>query len=145
MGQIIIKRSSEWYNKYRKINLYIDNIKVDSIVDGELKTYEIEDGSHILKAKIDWCGSNKLTIDTNASEVHVNLKANHKISFLFQIVGILTFISILLAQSKENNLAGNDLKYVAFVIIPLFVIVLYHLFIGRNKYLILQEIKPLEK
>ncbi len=114
-------------------------VKVDCIEDGEQKTYEVEYGNHIIQAKIDWCGSNKLNIDVDVDEIQINLKANHKVSSLFQIVGFLTFISLLLTQLKENGLIGIDLKYFAIAIIPLVTIVFYHIFIGRNKFLKLQE------
>ena len=139
MGKIKINRSSEWTNKLRKINLYIDDVKIDCIEDGELKTYEVEDGNHSIQAKIDWCGSNKLNIDVDADGVQINLKANNKVSSLFQIVGFLTFTSLLLTHLKENGLIGIDLEYFAIAIIPLFAIVFYHIFIGRNKFLKLQE------
>ena len=63
MAKINIQRTSEYNNRMRDYQIYIDNKKVGTIENGENKDFEIEEGTHIIEAKIDWCGSPKVTIE----------------------------------------------------------------------------------
>ena len=68
MSQITVKRSSEYANKLRKIQLVLDDQVIDEIEDGEIKTIKVKPGKHILKAKIDWCQSNEIVFNINEGE-----------------------------------------------------------------------------
>ena len=140
MNQLVIERQSEWYNRFKNVRLFVDGTKVGVVKNGEKKVLNVEEGSHIIQAKVDWCGSNKLNVEVN-KDLHIELKANRKIRSLFQILGVITFLSILLTQLKEHGLIGMSIKYWLFVLVPLSIIVFYHIAIGRNNYLSLKERK----
>ena len=63
MAQIEITRSSEYANRLRSIQIFIDNEQVGSISNGETKSFDISEGSHTVQAKIDWGRSNIATIE----------------------------------------------------------------------------------
>ena len=68
MSQITVKRSSEYANKLRKIQLLLDDQVLDEIEDGETKIIHVKPGIHNLKAKIDWCQSNEIVFNINEGE-----------------------------------------------------------------------------
>jgi len=85
MARIIINRSSEYSNKFRSIEIYLNGNKIGEIKDGESKEYEIEPGDHILKAKIDWCNSNLINFKVNDETKRFNLNGRNPFLALFYI------------------------------------------------------------
>ena len=57
MNKLVVSRRSEWANRARKIGLYLNDKKIDTVGNGESKEFTLEPGDYKLKAKIDWCGS----------------------------------------------------------------------------------------
>ncbi|MCF6132196.1 hypothetical protein [Flavobacterium wongokense] len=92
MPKIIIKRTSEFANKFRSIGLYINNKKIGSIQDGKSLEFDIEPGSHLIEAKIDWCSSNV---------IHVDIKDNETQRFLLS--GRNPFTSLYYVMADVNN------------------------------------------
>lgn len=68
MAKIIINRSSEKSNKFRKIEIFLEDKKIGTIKDGETKEFDIQPGEHVLTAKIDWCKSNDLIVSIKDGE-----------------------------------------------------------------------------
>lgn len=68
MAKLIIERSSEYENKIRKINIFLNDEPLVKIKDGETKEFDIQPGEHHVIAKIDWCTSNLISfkIDDNS-------------------------------------------------------------------------------
>lgn len=66
MPKLILNRSSEFSNRIRSYQIYLDNQKIGEINDGDAMEFEIAPGKHQLKAKIDWCSSK--TIEFAAAE-----------------------------------------------------------------------------
>lgn len=65
---ICIKRISQYSNKLRKFDIYLDNKNIGSISDGEEVKSEIAPGKHEILLKIDWCSSNKLAFDIEGGQ-----------------------------------------------------------------------------
>jgi hypothetical protein len=108
MAKLIIKRTSDWTNIMRDLGIYLDGKKIGVIGNGELKEFDIEQGEHTLKSKIDWCGSETLNITVTDNE------------------------------NKKIELSGFKLgKFILPII--LIISVIYHLTLGRNKYLRFEE------
>lgn len=63
MPQIEITRSSEYANRLRSIQIFIDDKPVGSISNGETKSFDVSEGSHTIQAKIDWGRSNIASIE----------------------------------------------------------------------------------
>lgn len=67
-GKIVVKRASEYANMVRSIGIYIDNVKFDSLNNGETKVFELDPGIHEIYAKIDWCKTKPLIIDIREND-----------------------------------------------------------------------------
>lgn len=92
MTKIIINRSSEFSNKLRSIEIYLDNVNIGDIKDGESKEFEIDSGNHVLEAKIDWCSSNL-----------VNLKINHDKTLRYNLSGRNPFLAMFYITLGKNQ------------------------------------------
>lgn len=51
-----------------EFKVFIDNVKVGSISDGEEKTIEITEGNHKILLKINWCKSKMMVVNLNGNE-----------------------------------------------------------------------------
>lgn len=103
MALLVIKRNSEYVNKLRKIGIYVNSVKTDEISDGETIALELPNGTYTIKAKIDWCSSNLLTINMydDKATYQVNLSSGFK-SDLF--LGFRLMYYILFAKNKYLKL-----------------------------------------
>lgn len=86
MAKIIINRSAEFSNLLRSIEIYLGETKLGELKNGESKEFEVEPGKYELRAKIDWCGSNKidLKIDNNQT-LRYNLSGTSPFLALYYI------------------------------------------------------------
>lgn len=57
---IIIHRTSQFANRFRKIEIFINHQKVGDVKNGETVKFSVLSGEISLVAKIDWCGSNTI-------------------------------------------------------------------------------------
>ena len=58
---LVLKREHAlWEDTARKYKVFIDEIEVDDIKDGETKNFPLCEGEHSLQLKIDWCSSQKI-------------------------------------------------------------------------------------
>lgn len=63
MATLTVKRDSGWADAFRKYHVLIDGVSIGKIGPGETIQTEIDHYSHSIQAKIDWCGSQSLSID----------------------------------------------------------------------------------
>lgn len=138
MPQIVIKRSSEYVNRLRAIDLYIDGKKLGNITDGEEKHFDVPKGTHALRARVDWCGSQEVSFQAQENEdVHFQLSSFQKIHRyiigLFVLGAILFVVYVFVREVLLMNISVG-----AFGIALLLII--YMLTINRNKYLTLTQI-----
>jgi hypothetical protein len=137
MATLILKRSSEWNNKMRKIEIFLDDEIIGEIGNGETKELEIPAGNHTVHTKIDWCGSRKLEF-----VVSENTPAKFYVSgFKFGNWLLPVFAVILLGYFGLNMIHAIDIRFLALLLAPGFLYLVYHLSLGRNQYLQLQEIR----
>jgi len=136
MAKLIIKRTSEWNNRMRDIEIYLEEEKIGVIANGEVKAFEIESGEHNLKSKIDWCGSEILTFNLNPNETKTIELSGFKLGKFMLPIGLIIggIYFIFGKQLMDSPMA----LIVAFFPIGLFLV--YYLTLGRNKYLRLKEI-----
>ena len=135
MSKLIIKRTSEWNNLARKFGIYIDDKKIGTISHGETKEFEINPGEHKIKAKIDWCGSQKLEFniaDNEIKEMEIGGFKNGKtiMPVGFVVMGLLFLITYFLKIES---------KFFILLAFLVFLYPLYYTTIGRNKYLTIRE------
>jgi hypothetical protein len=94
MATLRITRRSEYTNRLRGIQLYVDGKKMATIGNGETLDLELPAGDHILQAKIDWCSSPALPIKLEAYDtVSYQLESFAKTSSLgiFAAIYYITF------------------------------------------------------
>lgn len=132
MPNLIIKRSSEYVNALRKINIYIDGEKAGNVANGEEKTFYIPTGKHIVMAKIDWCSSKEISFyafDNDMVQMKLSGFKNSKPFFL--IVGLLMVSQALLGIILKRHFFEPYLALIG-------VYMLYYITIGRKRYLTLE-------
>ena len=135
MPKIIIKRNSEWANKYRSFDLYLNGKKISEIKDKELLTFEIPEGKYILEAKIDWCGSKPVNLELAEDDLKRIEISGFVLSKYFLPLAIFTgliYFGIYLKFHKNSLLLGALLMFI-------FGYLLFFLTFGRNQYLRLTE------
>ncbi|WP_339875438.1 hypothetical protein [Olleya marilimosa] len=66
---IEIKRLKQYANKARAIQIYINNKKIDTIKDGETKSFQVDPIQNQVYAKIDWCKTKPLKINTKENTI----------------------------------------------------------------------------
>ncbi|MFG6494722.1 hypothetical protein P8610_05145 [Fictibacillus sp. UD] len=57
MAKMVFERESQFANKWRKFDIYINDNKRENIKDGETKQIDVEPGEYIVKMQIDWVES----------------------------------------------------------------------------------------
>lgn len=134
MPTIIIKRKTDYVNSFRSYQLILDGKKVGTIKNGETKELETTTGQHCIQAKIDWYTSPELVITLNEVDKKELTVAEFKNSWLL-IVG---FAVAGLSKYLINAFHFVPL-YGIFFILPLLLISLYYLTLGRKKYISIKE------
>ncbi|MDR5589952.1 hypothetical protein [Christiangramia sp. SM2212] len=136
MPKLIIKRNSEWANKMRPFEIYINGIKLTDIKDKEVLAFEIPEGNYQLKARIDWCGSQPLNIKISEGEIKRVEVSGFILSKYFLPVAIICALLYFVIYFKYNS---NNL--ILGTILMLFLgYLFYFLSFGRNQYLRLREV-----
>ena len=135
MPKLLIKRNSEWANKMRSFDLYLNGRKFAEIKDKQVLSFTVPEGKYQLMAKIDWCGSQPIEIDLKEGEIkRVEVKG-----FIFSkallpaaiVTGALYFG--IYFKFHINSL------FLATAMMVLFGYMMYFMSFGRNQYLRLKE------
>lgn len=135
MPKLLIKRNSEWANKMRSFDLYLNGRKFAEIKDKQTLSFTIPEGTYQLKARIDWCGSKPINIDLKEGELkRIEIKGFVFSKYLFPIA-LFTGILYFGIYFKFNY---NSL-FLATVMMVLFGYMFYFMSFGRNQYLRLRE------
>lgn len=134
MAFLKIQRTSEYNNRMRDFEIFIDGHPVGTLANGEAKAFETTAGPHMVTAKIDWCSSPDLSIETS-DHTTKNLKVGgfKNGNWLMPLAGGIIGLHFILKIAA-------DIEYTIVLIIPVFLMLLYYLTIGRKKYLTLTEI-----
>jgi hypothetical protein len=65
---ITVIRSSQYTNKGRAIDIYVDDIQIGKVRDGETKIFPIQSGNHVLFTKIDFAKCNSLPFSLDSGQ-----------------------------------------------------------------------------
>lgn len=133
MGKIIVNRKHQWNNRLRQIGIYVDGKKIGTIANGEIKTFEIPDGNHTLKARIDWCGSREVDFLITGDEKKYFTLSGYKLAKIIFPYAIGVFILNFIINIKYKS------DYLVWLLLPALVVIFYYLTIGRNDYLTLKQ------
>jgi len=86
-AKLIINRTDEYANRLRKINIFINNVKVYNIKNGEEKEIELDVGKHEVYAKIDWCKTKPFSVELKKDEeIELELGSNLNVLNPFKTV-----------------------------------------------------------
>ena len=135
MAKILIKRSSEYNNMLREIGLYIDGEKVGTINNGETQEYEVTNGKHEVFAKIDWCGSQKINLDSSDGKLITLSLSGFKFGkWIIPIMLIFSVTVLLLVYFF-------DVPFIYLFWVPVIPVLYpsYYITIGRNQCLVLSK------
>ena len=135
MPTIIINRTSEYLNRFRDYGIYIDGKKVDTIASGETIELNVSAGHHFVSTKIDWCSSPTLSVNINDEATKSLTVGGFKNGKWLMPAGLVIIVLNFIA----NQLF--DFEYLFYLIIPIFLLLVYYLTVGRKQYLTLIENK----
>ena len=136
MATLIIKRTSEWNNRMRDIRIYLDGERIGFIGNGQTKEFDVEAGIHSLHTKIDWCGSETITIELSDDESKEVELSGFKLGKWMVPFALIISVFYFVFGSRTDF---SPLLYIG-LLIPFLVYLIYILTIGRNKYLLLREL-----
>ena len=138
MAKLIVKRTSEWKNRWGKIRIYLDGEKIGVISNGQVKAFDIVQGEHKLKTSINWVGSETISFEISESKTQeFELSGSKNGEWLGPIA--ITVNIFYLAIQKQLNV--DPLAYFVVLFNLSFLLnFLYHITIGRNKYLRLRRL-----
>ena len=133
MSTINIQRKKEYINGARSYNIYIDGQKAGTIANGETKEFITTAGQHTITAKIDWCSSPDIVINTDDNSIKTLTVGGFKNSNRMMLIasGIIALHFIL-------KLVFN-IDHTVYLLFPVFIFYVYILTIGRKKYVNLTE------
>lgn len=134
MATIKLQRISEYNNRMRDYKIFIDGLQVGTIANGETKEFATTAGQHSVSAKIDWCSSPDISINTDDNETkNLQVSGFKNGNWLMPIAGGIIALHFILKMAF-------DIEYTIVLVIPVFILLLYYLTFGRNKYLTLTEV-----
>lgn len=132
MARIVIVRPNEYINRFRAINLYLDGKKLGEVFNDESEEFDIPKGEHTLVAKIDWCGSPQMSFNISDNDTQTFELSGFRHSKLLVPVCVGLFIMHFLMQYFFHQ------QLSIFFILPLLLVLVFYISIGRNQYLSLE-------
>ncbi len=141
MAKLIISRKSEFMNWASEYKIYLNGQKLRAISSGETIEIDIPEGTNIIKAKINWMGSQDLPISvTNEESKFISISGFKLANIIMILMSLITLLILTFGQQAKTDFPF--LKWPVMIIASfLFIASFYYLTIGRNKYLKIKE-KP---
>ena len=70
MASVLITREHRsWMDRARSYQILVNGSSVGEIKNDEAKEFQLEEGEHVIQAKIDWCSSPELKIRVSEEQV----------------------------------------------------------------------------
>lgn len=132
MARIVIVRSNEYMNRFRGFSLYLNGQKLGDIFNDEKEEFEIPEGDHELVAKIDWCSSPVINFSISDNDVQTFNVGDFKHNkIILPMIPSLVFLHLVINAFFHIQLS-------IFFILPLFLLLVFYISIGRKQYLTLE-------
>ena len=140
MNKLIISRKKEFFHSAKGFKIFLNNQEIDTIASDETKVIEIPEGTSNLYAKRNWYRSRNLPITVSSGETkRVSISGNMFHRIIMLLMSIMTLLIILFKESLKTNY--SFLKFPVIIITSFLLLAwLYHLTIGRNRYIVIKEI-----
>ena len=69
--KITIARPNQWADRLRAYRIVVDGKEMGEIRAGEARSFQLSDADHEIRARIDWCGSNTVSVRRDSEHVHL--------------------------------------------------------------------------
>lgn len=140
MKRIILKRPKESFNKYCSYEVFMGTQKLVELNNGEEKVIEIPENTNLefLKAKIKWCGSEKLKISSITNNQKIIVSGNPTLNRYLPLTGSMFPIIGLSTINYTNSLVIKNIGIG--ILILLLVGIVGVLTIGKNKWIQFKKI-----
>jgi hypothetical protein len=133
MVKLIIIRNSEYVNRLRTYRIYLDEVKLGNVGNGEAKEFIIPAGRHQVCAKINWCSSPTLSFEVNDQETRTYQVGNFRHSnWLIPLSIAILILHFLLSVTLH-------FKATIFLLAPPFAVLIYYMTLGYKRYLSIKE------
>ncbi|OBX24911.1 hypothetical protein [Gelidibacter algens] len=140
MKKLKLHRPKERFNKNYAYEIFVGNRKLTELKNGEEKVIEISDefGNETLKAKIQWCGSEKLNLNIFADNESLKVSGsdflNRKVIWIISILP--TTGALMFGYGRESS----TIKYVGIVLFfSILIFIFWVLIIAKNKWLRIEK------
>ena len=130
-----INRKSEFFYKLRNYDIHIDGVKCGKVKNGEIKDFEVTEGKHTVRARVDWAGSEEVTLDFKEGDIKSLEVGGLKYANEFVYVGIILFVSHFVVSYLYR------FNYLLILMAVVLIAKLYFLTIGRKTYLALKKME----
>ena len=107
MATLKIIRQSEYANRFRNIEIFLDNKELCRISNAETQAFKIAEGVHTLHAKIDWCTSNKISFSVSQNQsiaFQITSFAKHNPLGVFAAIYYITFGANRYLKLEEESI-----------------------------------------
>ena len=133
MGQIKIRRLTEWANRRFSYKIFVDGDELFEIANGQEKCVSFDKGATV-QAKLLWCGSKTVNLSVDNGQIkELIVKANNgpNIIFPFFALTILILCGVVNIIYPENGAK----VYMTSIMVGIIIYALCLLTIWRNKFL----------
>jgi hypothetical protein len=89
---ILITRTSQWANRFRPIDIYLDGLQVGSVKDGKTIQVSVPPGTREFVVKLAWCRSKPLRLRIGAGQEAELVCGSHASGWKLLLTPILIFI-----------------------------------------------------
>jgi hypothetical protein len=134
MATIRISRTSEFVNRIRDYQIYLDGQKIGTVANGETIKFDTTIGEHTLIVKIDWCTSPELKINIGETDTKEFKVGGFKNANWMMLIGAILALIVFVLNKYVNT------EWTPIIALPIFIILIYYITLGRKKYLTLTEI-----
>lgn len=118
MPKITIERPYEWYNQRKRIDVYIDNIKMGHVGIDETIYFEVASGKHTLMLKNQWPGRNtSIKVDlSNNKDKTVKMTSCKWIPWINFVSIVLTITILSIIRSYFDTVSFWAIQFPVIVV-----------------------------
>ena len=151
MAKLIITRTNQWTNRFRKIWIYMDNKLLCKISNNETLTLDIKAGQHEFFAQTDWISSPRITLpfETDTTkQLEMGSPVTWTVSNTLYIIAFLGLI--VWKRFLPGNFINENFGWMLLAAMVLFIAVkrliekrrsmFYYMTYGMKKYIYLKEV-----
>ena len=119
MKTIRLTRPKERFNSNCSYKIFINDRLITTLKNGEDKVIDVNESiSNSLQAKIQWCGSKKITTDSLKNNETIQISGNVLFNrYLLIFTSLIPITGILIAQNRETKTLGLILIVIVLILL----------------------------